>query len=500
MNKSVIIIGSGLGGLCCGVMLSRQGYKVTILEQQARPGGCLQCFTRGGERFETGMHFIGSAGPDELLWLMFRYLGVYDRLELMPLDTDAFDTVILADERFDYPLGYDRVIEKLSQRFPHEATNIRSFFELVKQVAGASAMHKLSLEESDFVLTTKYQMECINSVIDSYFTDPLLRRILVGNIPLYAGVMDKTPFGTYAFITDFYLRSAYRFKGGSETLSDALIDELQRHGGTLVTSAKVVEVVCDDHRAVEAVTEDGRRFPADSFISTAHPARTMEMLHNTRLLRPAFRRRMSELPNSIGAFTVYLKFRPGAMPYLNSNVYDYPGGNPWGCEDYTDVDWPRGYLYMHFSRDEATDTALTGVLISYMRYDDVKQWEGTSPMKRGKEYADFKDRHAQRLLDLVESRNPGLKDCIESYYTSTPLTYRDYTGVEAGAMYGVAKDVSMGAASHVSHVTRIPNLYLSGQNINFHGILGVIVGAIITCSEYIPLDTIFSDIKTGKLT
>ena len=60
-NKKVVIIGSGLGGLTCGVVLAKNGYKVTVLEQGNQVGGCLQCFTRHGAKFETGMHFVGSA-------------------------------------------------------------------------------------------------------------------------------------------------------------------------------------------------------------------------------------------------------------------------------------------------------------------------------------------------------------------------------------------------------------------------------------------------------
>lgn len=60
-SHRVVIIGSGLGGLSCGLILSRAGYDVTVLEQGTQPGGCLQCFTRRGVKFETGMHFIGSA-------------------------------------------------------------------------------------------------------------------------------------------------------------------------------------------------------------------------------------------------------------------------------------------------------------------------------------------------------------------------------------------------------------------------------------------------------
>jgi all-trans-retinol 13,14-reductase len=83
----------------------------------------------------------------------------------------------------------------------------------------------------------------------------------------------------------------------------------------------------------------------------------------------------------------------------------------------------------------------------------------------------------------VEREFPGVRDHIAEYYTSTPLTYQDYTGTEGGGMYGIAKDVSLGAACRVPHRTRVPNVLQTGQNINSHGILGVMVGTIVTCTE-----------------
>ena len=66
-KQRVIIIGSGMGGLSCGVILAKNGYEVTVLEQGVQIGGCLQCFSRRGARFETGMHFIGSASEGQTL-------------------------------------------------------------------------------------------------------------------------------------------------------------------------------------------------------------------------------------------------------------------------------------------------------------------------------------------------------------------------------------------------------------------------------------------------
>ena len=39
MEKSVIIIGGGLGGLFCGAFLAKEGLRVTVLEKNATVGG-----------------------------------------------------------------------------------------------------------------------------------------------------------------------------------------------------------------------------------------------------------------------------------------------------------------------------------------------------------------------------------------------------------------------------------------------------------------------------
>ena len=105
----------------------------------------------------------------------------------------------------------------------------------------------------------------------------------------------------------------------------------------------------------------------------------------------------------------------------------------------------------------------------------------------------------ERLLSVVERQLPGLRQQIQHVYSSTPLTYLDYTGTEEGAMYGIAKDVRLGAACRVPHRTRIPNLLLTGQNINSHGMLGVIVGSIVSTGEILKPETIYKQIlEAGK--
>lgn len=490
--KKVIIIGSGLGGLSCGVILARYGYEVTVLEQGTQVGGCLQCFSRRGGKFETGMHFIGSASEGQTLDRLLNFIEVKPDITLSQLDPTGYDVVSLCGQHFRFANGREAFIEQMSQYFPQQRDALVNYYNLVDKVASASSLHSLNNVETDAAVNMEYQMRTINEVIDSTVSDPLLAKVLVGNLPLYAAEKDKTPFSTHAFIMDFYNQSAYRIVGGSDQVAESLVRTIGRYGGRVLTRSKATKIVCDDTHATgvefERFTGDGLRFTefleADIVISDAHPMRTMELL-DTNLIRPAFRRRINSIPQTVGGFSVYLHFKEQTVPYLNSNFYGYLQDSPWGCELYDEKSWPKGYLYMHLCHEPQPKFAKTGVILSYMQMADVMKWKGTRVGHRGEDYEAFKREKAERLLDALELEFPGLRSQIADYYTSTPLTYEDYTGTEGGSMYGIARDVSLGAACRVPHRTRVPNVFQTGQNINSHGILGVLVGTIVTCTEIV---------------
>jgi all-trans-retinol 13,14-reductase len=52
-------------------------------------------------------------------------------------------------------------------------------------------------------------------------------------------------------------------------------------------------------------------------------------------------------------------------------------------------------------------------------------------------------------------------------------------------MYGYVKDAENPMMSTLSPKTKLKNLFFTGQSINMHGILGVTINAVATCSEII---------------
>ena len=498
-KQRVVIIGSGMGGLSCGVMLAKNGYEVTVLEQGVQAGGCLQCFSRRGARFETGMHFIGSVAEGQTLDKLLQYLDIKKDIQLSELDRTGYDVVSIHGQRYRFANGRDAFIEEMASHFPHQRQQLMQYFDLVEKVAGASSLHSLKHAESDAAINTEYQLRSVNEVIDSVITDPLLAKVLVGSLPLYAAERDKTPFSTHAFIMDFYNQSSYRVIGGSDRIAQSMVQTIERYGGRVLTHSKVTRIVCDDTHAIGVEVNSSNFIPCDYVISDAHPMRTLELI-DSKLIRPAFRSRINAIPQTVGCFSVYLEFKDDVVPYQNYNFYGYNDDTPWDCEQYDDASWPKGYLYMHFCQEPHPTFAKTGVIISYMQMKEVASWAGTTVGRRGADYEAFKQQKAERLIASVEQQFPGLRNHIKHYYTSTPLTYRDYTGTEGGGMYGVVHDIQLDAACRVPHRTKIPNLLQTGQNINSHGILGVLVGSIVTCSELLTAERIYQQIiKANQL-
>lgn len=494
MNKNkIVIVGSGLGGLVCGYVLSKNGYDVTILEKNAQIGGCLQTFRRGGVKFDTGMHYIGSMLENQILHRFWNYLGLLDTVPLQQLDTGGYDVISLAGETFKFANGYERFADTLSQQFPDNRSDIETYLSRVREIADASPLYNLRKINNNIFIEADYIKTSINEFIASSTSNPKLQNVLAGNLPLYAGVKDKTPTYVHALIHNFYIQSAFRIIGGSDTIAHSLAKSIEIFGGKVRTNAEVEKLICDDTHATSVLLTSGEVVEADYFVSNVHPQAFLGKI-DSHIIRKAYRERISKLENTISNFTVYIKFKENATPYLNYNYYFYELPDVWKSNDYDIGKWPQSYLFMHQCHQKNPVYAQSAELIGYMHYDEVRRWEGTRVGHRGQEYLDFKEQKADKLLESLEQSFPGIRSCIESYYTSTPLTYSDYTATHEGSMYGIIRDKNFPSQTYVSQRTKIPNLFMTGQNINSHGILGVTIGGIITCAEFLGINKIIQEI------
>ena len=61
-DVDVLVIGSGIGGLCSAGLCARAGREVLVLEAHGQPGGAAHGFQRGGYHFESGPSLWSGLG------------------------------------------------------------------------------------------------------------------------------------------------------------------------------------------------------------------------------------------------------------------------------------------------------------------------------------------------------------------------------------------------------------------------------------------------------
>ncbi|ANH79663.1 all-trans-retinol 13,14-reductase [Niabella ginsenosidivorans] len=498
MDYDVIIIGSGLGGLLCGSILGKEGLRVCVVEKNKQLGGNLQTFSRNKQLFDTGVHYIGGLAKGQNLYQVFKYAGIMDQLRLEKME-EAFDHILLENDPKEYvqSQGYDAFIKNLVADFPEEKEAIIRYCERVKEVCGKFPLYHLTTDDASVknnVLGLGAQ-----ETIASITNNKKLQAVLAGNNLLYSGVAGKTPFHVHALIVNSYIESSWKCVDGGSQIAKLLAAEIKKHGGTVLRNCEVKKIV-ETNRAISHIEiVNGATISARYFISNINPAATLN-LTNSPLLKNVYRKRISGLPNTVSSFSLHLVLKPRSVPYKNHNYYFHKDGCLWNMNDYTEANWPLGYG-LYYTRDRKNPSyAATISVLTPMWFRDVEQWKDTYNRKgkesnRGTSYEAFKKRKTAQLLKLVKERFPEIVENIQYSYAATPLTNRDYIGLEDGSMYGVQKDYKNPLQTVISPRTKIPNLFLTGQSLNLHGILGTSLSAVLTCSLLLNDDTLVDKIR-----
>jgi all-trans-retinol 13,14-reductase len=480
-------------------MLSKEGRNVCVLEKHRKFGGNLQSFKRGEYSFDTGLHYVGSLGPNETLYNYWKYFGLTG-LPWVPMDPDGFDIISLGDSEYPIAQGFDHFRNRLAAFLPGSEQALLGYTDKLREIAGAHPLYNLEIPDpgmrdgyqsqkaSDFLNVIASEIEHRTTNIEQR-----LINILLGNNLLYAGNPDTTPLHQFGLINHSFITSAWRPAGGSQQIADKLVEGIRRHGGTVVAKSEVTRIRSAEGGYIISAA-GGAEYRSAQVISDMHPAATLNLLDGIPVQK-AFSERIRGLENTGSVFSVYLGLRPGAFRYLNHNIYHFTSGKVWTSEISGDGGWPGAFLLMTPPSKEQGEWADTVVILAPARFGDFTQWENSLTGRRDKSYWIFRAQQTQRLLEAVFEKFPDLRHAIATIDISTPLTWRDFTGTPQGAMYGIARNAEDPLRSTVLPKTKIPGLYFTGQSVNLHGAVGVTIGAVMTCGEILGLPHVLKTIR-----
>tara|TARA_R110000751_G_scaffold295678_1_gene404360 strand:+ start:26458 stop:27993 length:1536 start_codon:yes stop_codon:yes gene_type:complete len=499
-HYDIVIVGSGLGGLVSALIMAKEGYSVCVLEKNNQFGGNLQTFVRDKTIFDTGVHYIGGLSEGQNLNQYFKYLGIMDQLKLKKLDEDGFDVITFDGDPKEYKhaQGYERFEKSLLSQFPGEEKAIKTYSKKLRETCSKFPLYNLNKGNPSYGQDDIFKLNA-KTYINSLTNNKKLQAVLAGTNFLYAGDGERSPFYVHALSVNSYIESAYRCINGGSQITKVLIGQIRKFGGDTFKHHEITKFNVSNGNIASVETKNGKQINGDIFISNIEPKLTLKMV-GLENFRKSYSNRINNIESIISAFSVYIVLKPNSFKYYNKNFYHFKSGDRvWDAQNYTQESWPEGYMVSMGINQKDDGWGDSLIAMTYMNFKEVEYWQNTyntvaSKNDRGQTYEQFKAYKTEIFISELEKKFPDLRDCIQTVYSSTPLSYRDYIGSHNGSMYGYVKDVNNPLHSFVSPKTKIKNLLFTGQSLNMHGILGVTIGAIVTCSELVGKDYLLEKI------
>lgn len=494
MKYDYIIIGAGLGGLCSAIILTKENKKVLVLEQHTKGGGYLHSFYRKGHRFETGFHFVPELDNNQILDMYWNYLGILDKVELVPYNKNHFHTLIFPDFKMDLASGLDNLKELLIKRLPNDEKAINLYIDKLKELKRYfiyfNRDHKgdMDKEHQSFEIT-------ITDYLDSIGASERLKSIILAHSFLYGVPPKETPLGTHSIFSNALYSSTYDIKGGGDALINALISSLKENGGEILFKEKVTKIKTKDKKIIGVETENGNFFETDNIVSNINPKISLKLFEED-IFRPAFTNRIYEMENTKSHFGGYFVSSNDLSKYnydilyfpdndINS-IYETPVSNE-------NVNNFFLYITIPTSRIGLSNGKSIVETLSLDNWSNYSKWHNTKFGKRPIDYYDFKNKILDKVINKTIEIIPELKDSIEYKEGSTPLTNYHFTLSPEGSMYGIKHSLNQMRAP-IRARTKLEGFYFTGQSLIFPGIVGVTITSFVTCSEILGQEYLFKRI------
>lgn len=486
---NTIIIGSGISGMTAAIILAREGEKVLVLEQHSIPGGLTQTYQRQGITFPTGVHRLGSLAPNQPLWYYFNYLGLLDKLDLVPLSSSCFEKFHFPDRTYQVPMGHNAFKQQLINDFPSQQKPILRYFKDMKRLIAGIGLYDPNVSpEKD--LSFEY-----TGPLKDYFTTigihGQLKNILCANSPLYGLSSFECPVLTHFLICDSYLNSSFRINESKTPFAAALVKSLETQGGKIRTNSQVETILIKDKNSRGVKLTTGEDLFSDKIIYSGHPS-LLPNLCPSDAFRPVYRKRLQTAKNTKGIFGVAMGWEKNNCPVAANDAYIY---NSWDVNAHYEqnsllgTDLPEMIFLSALphkpdtkkgdkEKEEIAVTALVGIPPR-----DLEELQTYYQTPGKKKYGEAKRILSEKIMEKITAVYPDTPDHVRMADTYSPATFERYTMTPKGSAYGIKKTAQHFLQGMFKPATRVKNLFLTGQSIGFSGIHGSIVSSVNLCNE-----------------
>ncbi len=466
MNKSVIVIGAGLGGLSAAIRLAKSGFSVRILEKNTSVGGKVNFVEEGGYKFDTGASLLTMR---HVLEDLFEYAGrrLEDYLEIVRLNPICryrwTDKTV-----FDASTDLQKTESEIEKISPPDVENFRRFLADARRKYEISERTFLahSLNDLPQLLRPKYlkdllaisSTKTLSAHNEKYFRSPKLRQ-LFNRFATYTGSSPyKTP-ATFALIpfVEFGL-GAWYVRGGIYRIPLALQKLAHELNVKIETDCAVEQIVVENKRAVGVRLKTGEILRSDFVVTNADAIETYRNLIDAQNRKSFPDWRLDKIEPSCSGFVLLLGIRRKFDSLAHHNIFF--------SDDY------RSEFDAIFKQKHPAQNP-TVYVCAASRTDETQSPEGCENLfvlvnaPYTSERTDWQiEAKSYRDLIIKKLENFGLTDLeksIEFEQIITPEDFEKKYNANRGSIYGVSSNGVFSAFLRPPNKSKdIKNLYFTG--------------------------------------
>ncbi len=439
--RDVTVVGSGPNGLAAAIVMAREGLEVVVLEGAATVGGGL----RTQELTLPGFHHdvCSAIHPAAVASPFFQSMGLVEALEW-----------ITPEVSYAHPLDDGRSaiawhdLDRTAADLGADGPRWRAWMApLVERIAGVVDLtgHQLLRVPRDLTATAQFGVRTLalgSGAASLLFSGALAPALLAGCSAHAAGPMPSlASAGAGLLLAAHAHAGGWGYpRGGSQSIADAMVTELCRHGGRVETSCTVTSL--DELRDSRVVLLDT----------------SPELLRTARAAPAAYKRALSRYRYGSAVAKVDLALS-GPVPWRDPALALSPtlhlGG---GARDIARSEnaVAKGRLsqrpyFLAAQPSVLDDTRAPGGAHTFWAYCHVPQGSTVDPLPT--------------LLDELERHAPGVRDLVLASAIRMPADLAAYNPNQVhGDIYtgelSLVQLVKRPVVSHAPWRTPIPGVYL----------------------------------------
>ncbi len=484
-KKSIIVIGSGFGGLSVAALLAKEGHKIKIIEKNEQPGGRASVLKEKGFTFDMGPSWYLM--PD-VFEKFFNEFGKKpeDYLELKRLEP-AYRVFFSKDDVVDVSSDLDKnkaLFENMEVGGSKKLSEYLEKSEYQYDIAMKDFIYKDYKHFTDFIKpklivegTKLHMFDKLDHYAKRYFSSDNIRKILEYTIVFLGGSPYDSP-ALYSLMShvDFNLGVWFPIGGGIGQLVEAMVKITKENKVDFEFNNPVKKIIVKDGKITGVETEKGI-YDADIVVANAdYPYVETNLLDEKYVSYDEKYWNKKKIAPS--AFLMYLGLNKKLESLTHHNLYFDSSWDRHFDDIFHNPKWPENPSY-YVSCTSKTDKSVApkdseNVFILVPVAPDLDDTD------------ELRKKYSEKILKHLE--NLTGESIIDSIIFKKIFTHRDFSeryNAFKGTALGLAHTLRQTAVFRPSHTSKkVKNLYYTGHyNHPGIGVPMVIISSQILAEE-----------------